>query len=74
MAKKVDATPEPTHTALLPEPGFSRMPQLKNIFRMSKTTIYRQIQDGKFPAPVKITGGRASAWRNSDLNAFMRSL
>jgi prophage regulatory protein len=74
MAKKVDVIATiPAPTALLPEPGFSRMPQLKSLFGYSKTTIYRLIKDGKFPAQVKL-GDRASAWRNSDLNAFMRSL
>lgn len=73
MAKKVDAVPNPTQTALLPEPGFSRIPDIKRIFGYSKTTVYRLIQNGKFPAQVKL-GERASGWRNSDLNAFMRSL
>lgn len=72
MAMKADVVPTP-HTALLPEPGFSRMPQLKSMFGMSKTTIYRQIQEGRFPSPVKL-GERASAWRNSDLNQFIKSL
>ena len=73
MAKKVDVVPNPTPTAMLPEPGFSRMPEIKRIFGYSKTTVYRLIQNGKFPAQVKL-GERASGWRNSDLNTLLRSL
>ncbi|MEW5839297.1 MAG: AlpA family phage regulatory protein [Pseudomonadota bacterium] len=58
---------------MLPEPGVSRLPQVKALTGLSKSAIYRMIAVGKFPAQVKV-GTRASAWRNSDLNAFMRSL
>ena len=66
---------------LLPENGFTRLPGIIGnaergippLIPLSKSEIYRRIKSGKFPAPVKL-GERASAWRNSDLNAFIKSL
>jgi prophage regulatory protein len=37
---------------------------------LSKTSIYRNIKDGTFPAPVKI-GKRAVAWRTEDLEKWL---
>ncbi len=39
---------------------------------LSKTTIYRNIKDGMFPAPVKI-GKRAVAWRTEELEEWLRN-
>lgn len=37
---------------------------------LSKSTIYRLIKDGKFPAPIKIAKKRV-AWREEDILAFL---
>ena len=34
---------------------------------LSRTTVYRKIQDGTFPPPVKL-GKHANGWRESDIN------
>lgn len=39
---------------------------------LSRTSIYRLIRDGAFPAPIQI-GPRAVAWRLSDIEAWERS-
>lgn len=37
----------------------------------SKDTYYRLIKEGKFPAPVRLAGGRAVAWRESDIDRWI---
>ncbi|MCB1686880.1 MAG: AlpA family phage regulatory protein [Halioglobus sp.] len=39
-----------------------RLPQVQEIVPYSRSTIYALIARGEFPAPVKLAGGRASAW------------
>lgn len=41
---------------------------------LSRTEIYRRVKAGTFPAPVSLGGGRAVAWRVSDISAFIASL
>jgi prophage regulatory protein len=37
---------------------------------ISRASLYLKIQSGAFPPPVKL-GPRTSAWRGSDLNAWL---
>jgi len=43
----------------------------RGITGFSAKHIYHLINEGKFPAPVKI--GRASIWRLSDINSWLNS-
>ena len=43
----------------------------RGITGFSAKHIYHLINEGKFPAPIKI--GRASLWRVSDINAWIDS-
>ncbi len=43
----------------------------RGITGFSAKHLYHLINDGKFPAPIKI--GRASLWRLSDINAWLDS-
>lgn len=49
-----------------------RLPEVELAARLSRSTIYRMVQAGTFPKPVKI-GKRASAWRESDVLAWIES-
>jgi len=40
---------------------FLRLPAVKDISGLGKTTLYARIKAGEFPAPVKL-GGRAVGW------------
>nr|WP_269475709.1 AlpA family phage regulatory protein [Variovorax sp. SRS16] len=40
------------------------------ITALSRTTLYRRISEGRFPAPVHL-GGRASAWPSEALQAWI---
>jgi prophage regulatory protein len=40
---------------------------------MGKSTIYRKIGQGLFPAPVSV-GGQSVRWRESDIDRWMQAL
>ncbi|MCM2337326.1 MAG: AlpA family phage regulatory protein [Lysobacter sp.] len=40
------------------------------ISALSRSTIYRRVAEGRFPAPVHL-GGRASAWSSFELQAWI---
>lgn len=42
--------------------GFYRLRDVLRIVPVSKSTLYEWISKGDFPPPVKLGGGRASAW------------
>lgn len=44
-----------------------RLPQVQKIIPYSSSTIYALIARGEFPAPVKLAGGRASAWVEAEI-------
>ena len=47
-----------------------RRPQVEEITSMSRSSIYRLMQDGEFPRPVKV-GSAAVRWRASDITALV---
>ena len=51
-------------------PAFYRMADLVRITGLSRATLYRRIDDGRFPPPVHL-GGRACGWRASALQAWI---
>jgi prophage regulatory protein len=40
---------------------------------MGKSTVYRKIAQGLFPAPVSV-GGQSVRWRESEINQWMAAL
>ena len=46
-----------------------RLPQVKARTGLSRSEIYRRVQSGDFPAPVKL-GERASAWPEHEVTAW----
>ena len=50
-----------------------RLEEVKKITCKSKTTIYKDIAAGTFPAPLKI-GVRAVAWRLSEIKMWLENL
>ena len=58
---------------LLPETGYIRLPQLRQIIPLGRSTIYRRIQKGTFPKQVKL-GERTAAWRVEDIREWMQQV
>jgi len=50
-----------------------RMPGVMAATGLQRSTIYKLIQQRRFPAPVKISE-RAVAWRQTDISAWMANL
>ena len=46
-------------------------PPLEPIIPISRTSWYAGIQDGVYPKPVKMPGGRASFWRSNEVYAVI---
>lgn len=51
-------------------PAFYRLRDVTRISALSRSTVYRRISEGRFPAPVHL-GGRASAWPATELQAWI---
>ena len=49
-----------------------RMDGVREIIPLSRPTIYRRIQEGKFPAPIK--DGRCSFWDEAEVRAYAERL
>lgn len=47
-----------------------RLPAVMDSVGLSRSTIYARIGTGTFPAPINI-GGRAVAWRQSEIEAWI---
>lgn len=51
---------------------FARLPTVMQATGLGRSTIYRLVASGLFPAPVHL-GPRAVAWRWSDLDRWSKS-
>jgi prophage regulatory protein len=51
---------------------FARLPTVIQVTGLGRSTIYRMVANGAFPAPVQL-GARAVAWRWSDLDSWSDS-
>ena len=54
----------------LPETGFLRQPQVLVFVPISRSTLWRRIQAGTFPGPVKLSA-RITAWRAEDVRRWI---
>lgn len=59
-----------TAAAAAPAPAFYRLRDVIRITALSRSTIYRRVAEGRFPAPVHL-GGRASAWQCNSLQLWI---
>lgn len=52
--------------------SFLRLPAVLKRTSLSRSTLYRKMDQGTFPRQVKI-GERCAAWRQSDIDAWTRN-
>ena len=57
----------------LPDASHVNLHVVMSLTGMSKATVYRQIGEGRLPAPVKLTPG-SSRWNVGALRAALRAL
>jgi prophage regulatory protein len=61
-----------THRATDAPRVFARLQTVIQVTGLSRSTIYRMVASGTFPAPVQV-GLRAVAWRWADLDRWIES-
>lgn len=54
----------------LPDTGFLRQPQVLTFIPISKSTLWRRVMEGTFPAPVKLSP-RVTVWRVEDVRRWI---
>jgi prophage regulatory protein len=57
-------------TNTLPQTGFIRLPQVLQLYPVSKSTLWLRVKEGRFPSPVKLSE-RVTAWKVEDVQAFI---
>lgn len=55
---------------VLPETGFVRQRLLLRFVPFSKSTLWRRVKTGEFPAPVRLSAG-VTAWRAEDVRRWI---
>ncbi|WP_130537868.1 helix-turn-helix transcriptional regulator [Thiomicrorhabdus indica] len=50
-----------------------KLPEVLNLCAISKTTLYRLVNEGGFPNPVQLSGKRSVAWRYREVEAWIES-
>lgn len=55
---------------VLPETGFVRQRLLLRFVPFSKSTLWRRVKAGDFPAPVRLSAG-VTAWRAEDIRRWI---
>jgi prophage regulatory protein len=52
-----------------------RLPSVKAITGLSRSSIYKKVSDGTFPVPVRLgVGARAVGWYECQVNEWLESL
>ena len=57
----------------LPEPGYTRVKTILEIFPISRSRWYAAVKDGHIQKPIKISQ-RAAVWPNNYLNELLTKL
>jgi prophage regulatory protein len=60
-----------SRNAMLPETGFLRQPQVLTFIPISKSTLWRRVWAGTFPAPLKLSA-RVTVWRVEDVRCWIQ--
>lgn len=62
--------PASTAPTVMPATGFLRQPQVLGLVPISKSTLWRRVQDRSFPEPIKLSA-RITAWRAEDIRRWI---
>ncbi|OZY59764.1 transcriptional regulator [Pseudomonas lundensis] len=64
-ARTIEPSPE--------EPRFLRLPEVELLVGKKRSTIYRDIAAGKFPAPYDLGSSRSVGWLSTEISAWILS-
>ena len=62
-----------TITTSSEEPRFLRLPEVELVVGKKRSTIYRDIAAGKFPAPYDLGSSRSVGWLSTEISAWILS-
>ncbi|MDD5323826.1 MAG: AlpA family phage regulatory protein [Polaromonas sp.] len=62
--------PPPPPVTSKAQPAYYRLRDVVRITALSRSTIYRRIAEGRFPAPIHL-GGKASGWARGALQRWI---
>jgi prophage regulatory protein len=62
--------PVATGTSTLPHEGYVRLPQVLNVYPVSRSTWWAGVKSGRYPQPVKL-GPNTTAWKVEDIRALL---
>lgn len=48
-----------------------RLPAVERCIGLKKSTIYKLVQDGKFPKPIQLTGSRSVGWISTSIDHWI---
>ncbi|WP_455232234.1 helix-turn-helix transcriptional regulator [Geopseudomonas aromaticivorans] len=54
-------------------PRFLRLPEVELVVGKKRSTIYRDIAAGKFPAPYDLGSGKSVGWLSTEISAWILS-
>ena len=66
-------TPNANPTTPAPAESLLRLPEVENVVGIKKSKIYSLLQEGQFPAPVRL-GPRSVRWKASAVSAWIANL
>ena len=57
-------------------PAILRVPAVLELIGLSRTSLWRRVRAGDFPAPVRLggRGSRAVGWRRADVERWLAAL
>ncbi|WP_410017177.1 helix-turn-helix transcriptional regulator [Pseudomonas sp. 5P_3.1_Bac2] len=61
------------HLDLGVEKRFLRLPEVEFVVGKKRSSIYRAISEGKFPAPYELGSSRSVGWLSTDISAWILS-
>ena len=75
MSKQLLST-GPSGTAGNFLPAILRTPSVLTLIGLSRTSLWRRVRAGDFPAPVRLggQGSRAVGWRRADVERWLEAL
>ena len=75
MSKQLLST-GPSGTAGNSLPAILRTPSVLTLIGLSRTSLWRRVRAGDFPAPVRLggQGSRAVGWRRADVERWLEGL
>ena len=57
---------------IIPATGYVRLPQILQVYPVSKSTWWNGVKKGIYPKSVKL-GKRVTAWKAEDIHALLKS-